>query len=127
MTYTILAMASFTIILFGVNLALSTLPDRSWRSNWFYLGIPSVNGIDDKLAPFLGPLVSYPAILFTFMTIGSIMYIGVTMIYINSDKLVFTFWDKEKGMNTFKVHIVPSENMHQFKIGPEKYREKYNL
>ncbi len=127
MAYTIITMASFTILLFLTNLALANVTDSRWRSNWFYLGIPSVNGIDDILAPFLGPLVSYPAILFTFMTIGSIIYVGVTMIYINSDSIKFVLWDEEKSAHTFKIKFVPSENMYQFKVGPLNYREKYNL
>ena len=127
MVYTIVAMATFTITLFLVNLALSDVPDRRWRPNWFYLGIPSVNGIDDMLEPFLGPLVSYPAILFTFMTLGSIMYVGVTMIYINSDRIQFILWDEEKSTYTFKIKFIPSENMHNFQVGPLAYREKYNL
>ncbi|MGL6124947.1 MAG: YwaF family protein [Metamycoplasmataceae bacterium] len=126
-TYTMIIMGITTIIVFGLNFALANVEDPRWRANWFYLGVPEINGIDDMLAPFLGPLVSYPAILFTFTGIGIILYLGFAFAYINSDRLHFIMEEYHKYRFIVKIKIIPSENMQHFIDGPFKYRKKYNL
>lgn len=126
-TYTILIMGSFTVIIFLLNISLSNVPDVRWRPNWFYVGIPKINGIDDMLRPIIGPLASYPAILFTFIVIGMIMYLSFTAIYINSDRLDFIWKDVKTNKLCFKIKVVESNNLLAFSDGPLKYREKYNL
>lgn len=127
MAYTILIMWIATLTIFGLNLELSKLSDPRWRPNWFYLGIDELNGIDELLAPFLGPLVSYPGILFTFTAFGIIFYLGFTFIYINSDRIHFIWKDEKLNKFKFKAIITPSENMNHFIDGPFRYRKKYNL
>ncbi len=126
-SYTILIMSLFTIMVFLLNLILSNVSDPRWKANWFYLSIPSINGIDDMLAPYLGPLVSYPTILFTFIGIGIVMYLGFTFIYMVSDKVQFVWRNKETHKMTCEINIIPSENFNAFRDGPFKYRKKYNL
>lgn len=125
--YSILVMAVFTIFIFILNICLSYVSDPRWKPNWFYLGIPKLNGIDDMLEPILGSLVGYPAILFTFIIIGIFMYVGLTAIYINSDKIDFVWRDKKTNKITFKINIIQSENLLNFSDGPLNYRKKYNL
>ena len=125
--YSILIMLSLTIAIFFANSLLSNVSDSRWRANWFYLSIPSVNGIDDMLKPVLGPLVSYPMILFTFIFIGIFMYSGWTFIYILSDSFQFIFRDKKTNKRIFKIKIVSSKNWDKLLDGQLKYRDKYNL
>lgn len=125
--YTIFIMWIVTVSIFLLNLALSNVGDRRWRANWFYLGILEINGIDEMLSPYLGPLVSYPAILFTFSIIGIIFYLGFTFLYINSDRIQFILRNEKTNDFIFRIKIIPSENMERFVEGPLKYREKYNL
>ncbi|MGL5205228.1 MAG: hypothetical protein ACRC63_03180, partial [Metamycoplasmataceae bacterium] len=103
------------------DLALSEVPDTRWRPNWFYFGVPAVNGIQDMLS-FLGPLISYPTLLFTFIVIGILLYTSATFIYINSDRIHFT-WQKDDNKWYYRIRakIIPSENMHHFKNGPFSY------
>ncbi|MDK2819859.1 MAG: YwaF family protein [Mycoplasmataceae bacterium] len=127
-TYSFLSMFVFTLCIFGLNIAFSNVSDPRWRPNWFYLGIPELNGIDEMLEPYIGKFASsYPAILGTFISIGSAMYIGFTMICINSDRLEFILRDEKTKAICFKIKIVSSNNMKHFIEGPKKkYRENYN-
>ncbi|MGL5732979.1 MAG: hypothetical protein ACRCXE_02840, partial [Metamycoplasmataceae bacterium] len=114
-------MAGVAVAIFLLDLALSEVPDERWRPNWFYFGVPAVNGIQAMLS-FMGPLISYPTLLFTFIVIGAIMYLSATFIYMNSDRIYFT-WYKQEHRWHWCIHakIVPSENMDRFKHGPFTY------
>lgn len=127
-TYSFLTMFIFTLIVFGLNIAFSNLSDPKWRPNWFYLGIPELNGIDEMLEPYIGEFASsYPAILGTFISIGAAIYIGFTMIYINSDRIEFILRDEKTQAICFKLKIVSSDNMKHFIDGPKKdYQKNYN-
>ncbi|MGL5590451.1 MAG: YwaF family protein [Metamycoplasmataceae bacterium] len=115
--YSLLVMGGVAVAIFLLDLALSNVPDERWRPNWFYFGVPAVNGIQELLS-FMGPLVDYPTLLFTFIVIGIIMYTSATFIYMNSDRIQFTWYKDHRWHYSLKAKIVPSENMNQFKHGP---------
>ncbi|MGL5204618.1 MAG: hypothetical protein ACRC63_00040 [Metamycoplasmataceae bacterium] len=115
--YFILIMIKIAIVIFLLNLALSKAPDFRWRANWFFLGVPEVNGTILEIFSFLGPLLSYPTILFTFIVIGIIFYLLATFIYLNSDRIIFTWYQDHKWHYSIHADIVPSENMNYFLHG----------
>ncbi|MGL5205399.1 MAG: YwaF family protein [Metamycoplasmataceae bacterium] len=115
--YSLLIMGGVAIAIFLLDLALSKVPDERWRPNWFYFGVPEVNGVQELLS-FLGPLIAYPTLLFTFIVIGIVTYTSATFIYMNSDRIQFT-WERDHKWH-YRLHakIIPSENMKHFKQGP---------
>ncbi len=126
-SYSLLWMGIFTIFVFILDIALSNVPNPRWRPNWFYVGIPKLNGIDDKLSPILGPLSGYPTILFTFIAIGIFVYVGLTTIYIYSDSLDFIWINPETKKVCFRIKKIKSQNLFILKEGPKKYKDNYNL
>ncbi|MGL5205400.1 MAG: hypothetical protein ACRC7B_00600 [Metamycoplasmataceae bacterium] len=112
--YFILVMSVITIIIFLLNLALSKSSNPRWRANWFFLGIPEVNEVVLDMLSFLGPLVGYPTILFTFIVFGIIFYSLSTFIYLNSDRVIFTWYKDHKFHYSIHPDFVPSRNMYYF-------------
>ncbi|MGL5732520.1 MAG: hypothetical protein ACRCXE_00380 [Metamycoplasmataceae bacterium] len=114
LVYSVLIMIGVTVAIFLLNLVLSKSSDIRWRANWFYLGIPEVNTVVLDMLSFLGPLVSYPTILFTYIVFGKIIYLLSIFIYLNSDRLVFTWYKDHKWHYSIHVDFIKSENMNYF-------------
>ncbi|MGL4343205.1 MAG: hypothetical protein ACRCRZ_01360 [Metamycoplasmataceae bacterium] len=111
--FSFLSMIFLTFILFILDYSLSFVSDKSWRANWFYLSIDSVNGIDDILFPFIGGMARWPFIFITFILIGIFVYFLSLFIYIFFDKIEFYF-TTNKNANQ-KIYLCKSITYQYFK------------
>lgn len=85
------AIISMALVMMGVDYSLSSVKDKAWQANWWYLSIDSINGIDDKLRILFGPLANFPYIFILFFFIGVTVYLGSLYFYFFIDKLDFCF------------------------------------
>lgn len=102
-----ISLISFTIGIFFMDWMFSYLPNEQWRANWFYVGPDHVNGIDDLLSKFLGPIARWPLILFLFIGIGIGLYTGSIAIYFWQDKYEIDL--KSKGKKIVKTNSKAKE------------------
>lgn len=63
-------LTAFTIIIFFANWALTLVNDPKWNANWFYLAPNDYNSVYLTLKAIIGPLASWPLLLFVFIATG---------------------------------------------------------
>jgi len=101
----ILFPALILLLLWLINIATSYIPDKSWRSNYWFIGTDANN--DNNRA--LGILSGWPQNIFTMSALGFILITGQHFIWMAINKLhfftngKFIRVEKSQAYNDFKI------------------------